>query len=340
MYVVNYEFACDDLGQCCSREALFAVDKFEMKLDQAARAAWLSYVGGRTQDEIASQLGVSRPGVQRLLALARQEGLVKVRIDHPLSSCMVMSDAILQRFGLEFCDVVPADPNATENSAHYLAIAGAERLFRYLDRSEPLTLSLGSGRSVRAMAEALSRIDRPRHRFVSLVGNVARDGSSNRYDGVMVLADKTGGERFLLPAPVVAGSVEEKEAMLGQPLFQAISDVAKQAEAAFIGVGRIDRQATLFQDHFISESELKDLLAREAVGELLGWPLNQHGEVIDCSVTRRITSLPLGMFRDQSLVALAGGHSKGPAILAALRGGWLKGLVTDESAARYIIDNQ
>lgn len=321
-----------------NREWPGLVDKFDLKLDQAARAAWLSYVGGRTQDEIASQLGVSRPGVQRLLALARQEGLVKVHIDHPLANCMVMSDAILKHFALDFCDVVPAEPGTTDSGSHYLAVAGAERLFRYLDHAEPLTLSLGTGRVVRATVEAMSRIDRPQHRFVSLVGNVARDGSSNRYDGVMVLADKTGGERFLLPAPVVAGSVEEKAALLSQRLFQAIAEVAKQSEAAFIGVGRIDRRATLFQDHFISEAELEELLDLEAVGELLGWPLNQAGEVIDCSITRRVTSLPLEMFRDQSLVALAGGLDKGPAILAALRGGWLKGLVTDENAARYIVD--
>lgn len=315
------------------------MDKFELKLDQAARAAWLSYVGGCTQDEIASQLGVSRPGVQRLLALARQEGLVKVHIDHPLSNCMVMSDAILKHFALDFCDVVPAEPGITDSGSNYLAVAGAERLLRYLDHTEPLTLSLGTGRVVRATVEAMSRIDRPQHRFVSLVGNVARDGSSNRYDGVMVLADKAGGQRFLLPAPVVAGSVEEKAALLSQRLFQAIAEVAKQSEAAFIGVGRIDRQATLFQDHFISEAELEELLDLEAVGELLGWPLNQAGEVIDCSITRRVTSLPLEMFRDQSLVALAGGLDKGPAILAALRGGWLKGLVTDENAAHYIVDH-
>lgn len=318
---------------------LALVDKFELKRDQAARAAWLSYVGGRTQDEIASQLGVSRPGVQRLLALARQEGLVKVHIDHPLSHCMVMSDAILERFALDFCDVVPADPGAIDSGAHYLAVAGAERLARLVDRPEPLTLSLGTGRSVRATVEALSRIDRPRHRFVSLVGNMARDGSSNRYDGVMVLADKTGGERFLLPAPVVAGTVEEKHALLGQRLFQAIAEVAKEAEAGFIGIGRIDRQATLFQDHFISEAELRELLDLEAVGELLGWPMNQAGELIDCSITRRVTSLPLEMLRGQPLVALAGGLDKGPAILAALRGGWLKGLVTDENAARYIVEH-
>lgn len=314
------------------------MDKFEVKLDQAARAAWMSFVGGMTQDEIAQQLGVSRPGVQRLLALARQEGLIKVRIDHPVAACMAMSSVIREQFGLDFCDVVPAEPEAADGAAHYLAVAGAERIARLVDRSEPLTLALGTGRSIRATVEAISRIERPQHRFVSLVGNVARDGSSNRYDGVMVLADKTGGERFLLPAPVVAGTVEEKEAMQQQRLFQSVAEVAREAETGYIGIGKIDRQATLFQDHFISEGELDELLALEAVGELLGWPMNARGEVIDCSTSRRITSLPLEMLAGQPLVALAGGHGKAPAILAALRGGWLKGLVTDEVAARFIVE--
>ena len=314
------------------------MDKFELKLDQAARAAWLSYVGGRTQDEIASQMGVSRPGVQRLLALARQEGLVKVHIDHPLANCMAMADALVSRFGLDFCDVVPSDPERSDNSSAFLALAGAERLLRYVDRAEPLTLSLGTGRAIRATVESLSRMERPQHRFVSLVGNVARDGSANRYDGVMVLADKTDAERFLLPAPVVAGSVTEKQALLAQPLVQAVTRVAMEAEAGFIGIGRIDPQATLFQDHFISEAELKELLEAGAVGELLGWPLSADGELVDCPITQRVTSLPLDMLEGQVLIGLAGGRDKGPAILAALRGGWLQGLITDEQAARFIIE--
>lgn len=309
-----------------------------MKLDQAARAAWMSYVGGITQDEIATQLGVSRPGVQRLLALARQEGLIKVHIDHPIASCMAMSSAIRDRFGLDFCDVVPAEASAPESAASYLAVAGAERVSRLVERTEPLTLSLGTGRSVRATVESVSRVDRPQHRFVSLVGNVARDGSSNRYDGVMVLADKTGGQCFLLPSPVVASSVTEKASLQQQPLLQAITQVAVEAEAAFIGVGKIDRRATLFQDHFISEAELDELLGMHAVGELLGWPMTADGEVIDCSITRRVTSLPLEKFHHQPVVALAGGLAKVPAILAALRGGWLNGLVTDQVAAREIVE--
>lgn len=120
------------------------MDKFEVKLDQAARAAWMSYVGGITQDEIAQQLGVSRPGVQRLLALARQEGLVKVRIDHPIAAYMAMGDAIREHFDLDFCDVVPAEAEGANGVAHYLAVAGAERMARLVERHKPLTLALGT----------------------------------------------------------------------------------------------------------------------------------------------------------------------------------------------------
>ncbi|PSN17346.1 hypothetical protein C7271_18185, partial [filamentous cyanobacterium CCP5] len=54
------------------------------KLDQAAHAAWLYYIAGNTQEEIATKLNVSRQAAQRLVALAVSEKLIKVRLDHPL----------------------------------------------------------------------------------------------------------------------------------------------------------------------------------------------------------------------------------------------------------------
>ena len=85
------------------------------RLDGAARAGWLYYIAGNTQDEIARKLGVSRQTAQRLVSLAVTERLVKVRFDHPLGRCLELSDRLRARFGLEHCEVVPADP--TSNSA-------------------------------------------------------------------------------------------------------------------------------------------------------------------------------------------------------------------------------
>ena len=58
------------------------------RLDEAARAGWLYYIAGNTQDQIASKLGISRQTAQRLVSLAVSEGLIKVRVDHPIANCL------------------------------------------------------------------------------------------------------------------------------------------------------------------------------------------------------------------------------------------------------------
>ena len=73
----------------------------------AARAAWLSYVGGYTQEEIAQRLGVSRVKVNRLIAEAGEAGLVRVFIEGTAAECVALEDAIAMRWGLDFCTVVP-----------------------------------------------------------------------------------------------------------------------------------------------------------------------------------------------------------------------------------------
>ena len=57
-----------------------------IRLDEAARAGWLYYIAGNTQDEIASKLGVSRQTAQRLVSLAVSRRLIKVRLDHPIAN--------------------------------------------------------------------------------------------------------------------------------------------------------------------------------------------------------------------------------------------------------------
>ncbi len=62
------------------------------RLDDAARAGWLYYIAGNTQDEIARKLGVSRQTAQRLVSLAVSEKLIKVRLDHPIAHCLELSE--------------------------------------------------------------------------------------------------------------------------------------------------------------------------------------------------------------------------------------------------------
>ena len=76
------------------------------------RAAWLYYIEGLTQAEIASRLRLTRLRVNRLLAVARESGLVSIAINSRLQSCMKLERALVRGFGLRDAIVVPtaADP--------------------------------------------------------------------------------------------------------------------------------------------------------------------------------------------------------------------------------------
>ena len=132
-------------------------DKASKRLDDAARAAWLYYISGKTQDEIAQIMGVSRQSAQRLVSLAMSSGLVKVRIDHPISRCLSLARKLREQLGLAYCDVVPTLPG-DGGSLGSVANATADVIERWLSSDSPIVMGLGTGRTLRAAIEQLPRI--------------------------------------------------------------------------------------------------------------------------------------------------------------------------------------
>ena len=86
------------------------IEQETSRLDEAARAGWLYYIAGNTQDEIARKLGVSRQTAQRLVSLSISEKLIKVRLDHPIANCLELAERVKQKYAIDFCEVVPSDP--------------------------------------------------------------------------------------------------------------------------------------------------------------------------------------------------------------------------------------
>ena len=314
------------------------MDQADRKRDQAARAAWLSYVSGLTQDEIARRLGVSRMAAQRLLAFAAQEGMVKVRIDHPIAACMELGERIARRHGLRFCEVVPADPMAPgQANLPALAIAGATWIERLVDTEEALVIGVGNGRSVRAAVEEMATSPRPQHRVVSVTGNIARDSSYNPFDVVMRLGDRLSAQRFLMPAPLIAETAEDRRVLEGQKPFREIMALAARADAILIGIGQLDGTAPVLQDKVISRDEYEVLRRAGAIGEVLGNFLDAEGRILDSPLRDRVIGLSLDAVAQRPAVAIAGGTVKVPTIHDVLKRGMLQGLITDETAASALV---
>jgi DNA-binding transcriptional regulator LsrR (DeoR family) len=306
------------------------------RLDDAARAGWLYFIAGHTQDEIAKMLQVSRASAQRLVSLCLAERLITFRLEHPIAACMELAFRLKERFDLAHSEVVPADPAAP------LSTAGiAERCANLLEstlRSEtPVIVALGTGRAVRAAVERVSPIDRPNHQIVSLVGNISADGSASFFDTVGRLADRTGARHYPMPLPFLMSSEDERNRMVRIDPIARVKAVAAKADLRLIGVGQMDQKAQVHVDGFVTRDELFEMMRLGAIGEITGWAYDSKGRLIKGGTNRRLTSVPPQVPAKAATIAAAVGQAKVPAIKAALAGRLVNGLITDETTARAVL---
>ncbi len=309
----------------------------EEKLELAVRAAWLYHVAGNTQHEIARKLQISRPTAQRLVAFAFERGLIKVRVNHKVASCLELAIALRQRYNLSVCDVVPVNDDSGDQILRKIAVAAAPVMESYLNDVQPKIIALGSGQTLKAVVGELNMLARPQHRLLSLVGAIARDGSSNPYDVALQAAEKIGAKCFLIPAPLLADSPEERKQWCHHRLYRIVEELSNQIDVAFVGIGDMRLGCPLHRDGFLTGDEVTELMEAGAVGEFLGWAFNEAGELVHASTQQRVTSIQLRKPPKKPVIAWAGGERKAPAVVGALRGQWINGLVTDERCARLIL---
>ncbi|RLQ88025.1 sugar-binding transcriptional regulator [Notoacmeibacter ruber] len=312
--------------------------KRDTSIDEAARAGWLYYVAGKTQDQIATQLGVSRQRAQRLVSRAVSEGLVKVRIDHPIGECMELARQLAARYDLRYAEVAPTDLDAP-NSLVGLATQAAAAMEYWLRKPEPLTIAVGTGRSLKAMIEQLSPIQCPQHKLVSLTGNVRPDGAAAVYNVIFTLNDILSVNAYPMPLPVIASSAEERQMLLAQKTVAHTMKLAAQSDVAFVGVGELDERAPLMVEGMVTADELSDLRAQGIVGEMLGWVFDRDGRLVENALNARVASSPIPDRETCLVIGVANGERKLGAIRAALVGRLVNGMMTDESTARALLQD-
>jgi DNA-binding transcriptional regulator LsrR (DeoR family) len=306
------------------------------RLDEAARAGWLYYIAGKTQDDIARILNVSRPTAQRLVSLCRAEGLITFRVNHAISECMSLASALRDRYGLVHCDVVPSD-GSDETSFAGVAEAASIAIERMLRATGPLVMGLGTGRSMRASVARVAPLSRPLHRLVSLVGTISPDGSASRFNAPEHLAELTGAQHFPMPLPMHATTPAQREQLLALDPVRRVFAMAHDADAWFSGLSQFDNDAVLYRDGFISRDELLELMRLGAVGENLGWAFDADGRILTEGPNTRITSVPPSPGSDKLRICVAHGAAKVVALHAALNGRIVNGVVTDEATARGLL---
>jgi DNA-binding transcriptional regulator LsrR (DeoR family) len=302
-----------------------------------ARLARRSYLDGRTQGEIATEFGLSRPKVQRLLDRARATGVVDIHIEGPLGLDLDLEAEIVATFGLTDAIVSPAHLGG-DSQRGAVARSAAGYLARRLRDGSIVAVSHG-----RDIGE-VPRFFRPPAPidcvFASAMGGSPRvDAPTNPNEICRALAERSGGRAESLFAPAYVESPEVRDALLEQEAVAHALEVASRADVALVGIGGTDDGCTMVRSGCLSLDEIASLRDKGAVGDVLGNYVDIDGEVVDAPHSGRLIGLSIDGIRDvETVVAAVTGDEKPLAIYGVLKAGIIDVLIVDEINARALID--
>ncbi len=323
--------------------------------EQIVRAAWLYHVAGNTQEQTADLLGISRVKVNRLLAEARESGIVKLSIEHRFARMMELEENIRRRYSLSLCRTTPplmsyttsrkALPSRARLAAESpiarraVGIVAADLLRERLQADESCVVGVGWGRTTAEVANHLFGITKPKAKFVSAMGSLTRTSAANLFEVVYQFAERTGGEGHFLPVPFIVNTIADRQIFMSQRIFKETLALAEQAHFYMVTFGPCDEHSLLFKHRYLSGIELQDLKRAGAVCDCMGKFFDADGQVVSSDVNQRTLAVDLEHLYNREVILLCAGREKLQAVKGLLRAGFVKGLIIDGDTALWLSEN-
>lgn len=293
------------------------------------------FLDGSSQQDVAAALNTSRSNVSRMLAAARRQGIVEIRIVDTARRRHDLEESLRSRFGL-------SDSHVAAFEAGFSPSAGVARLSSQwlLDTvKEHQRVALSWGTALQAMVWETTATRSYDVEVVQLVGGLSSvDAEVTGQELVRELATRLGARYRYLHAPALVTNEQALSAFLGERSVAIALDAAKRADIALVGIGTYgDGSSAAIIDAMALDAQAKaELDALAPAGDICARYYDINGRPITASgVHDRVLAVGLDdLRRIPTVVGVTSGRVKAPGLLGALRGGYLDVLVCDESAAR------
>ncbi len=303
-----------------------------------SRILMMYYIEDKSQAEIGQELGLSTAKINRLLKQARNQGFVEISIHTPFQHLLMLEKELETVTGLKHAVVVPKlgdNPKALIQSVgHAAAVFFLEHL------RDGDIVCMGGGTTLSAMVESIQTDQKYDITVVPASGGVQGRHDTDVNNLVADLATKLGGKSLSLHAPAFTDSPKERESLLALRQVREVLDLSDRAQIAVVGIGAI-RPATvsLFQFASLSPEDIAAVTEnRQAAGEMLMHVLDRQGRPVSSVLNQRIVGLELETLKKIPLtIGVAATQNKVTPIIAALKGGFLKVLITDEETAKEVL---
>lgn len=302
----------------------------------ATRAAWLYFVGGLTQAQIGKKLGVNRIRVNRLLAFARDEGLVQINITGRLAGCIALEQRLRTTYGLKDAIVVPTPPDQALVPQVIATAAGAALAERLKDG---MSVGVGWGRTLRLSLQSVPRRPMKRLSVVSLLGGLTRGAAMNPHETASHLADLVDAQCYYVAAPALTDTESSRNVLMAQPMLREVFEQGSRVDLAFLSVGELNYTNTMSRVGLLSRTDVDELIEAGAVGDICAHWIDREGRLVDHPLNSRVVALPPDRLRGIPCVMIAsGGRAKTAVLRGVLKGGMVGVVITDEQAAKTVLD--
>lgn len=304
----------------------------------AVKAAKLYFEEEKTQEEVARILMLTRWKVGRLLARAKAQGIVRIEIVHPQARRLSVERSVREKFGLSDAVVVPSHPEESESEIRMRVAAAAAE---YLTALRPAVriLGLSWGRTLQDVANALKVGWGVKVHVVQINGGVSvNKQSSHAVTTALAIATRASGTATLLPSPTILQDASIKNAIMSDCNVAAVLDAAKSADTYLYSAGTVDLNSVLVESGYISPDEIKTLVDKGAVGDVVGRFIDAEGAIVDRALDLRTVGIEIGDLKlAPRAIAVIAGRSKHGVCHAVVTAGLCSVLITDEVTARHLL---
>ncbi len=311
----------------------------DQRLALLARVASLYYEDGMNQNEVAAVLGYSRSHISRMLAEARKEGIVEIHVHHPLERVAALEQRLADQFGLQEVRVLKSSGVPYSQMLRRLGALAAGLLAQKISPNSILGISWGT--ALFEVSNMLAPIDYPEVKVVQLIGSAtSRDHQVDGPGLARAFSLQFGGQYYTLPAPWLVGDKQIRDALMKERRMQEALALTKKVDIALVGIGTVDpRLSSLVRAGYLSIDEAEQIQAMGAVGDVCGHYFDIQGNLMEIPVAGYAFGTEAETLRKISLsIGVAGGAVKAPGILGALRSKLVNSLVTDDAAARIVLE--
>ncbi len=310
----------------------------EVRESILAEIATLYYVDRLSQEQIARQISRSVSTVSRLLNKAKESEIVEVRVRDPVPVVPELQTALVQRFGLRLARVLRTPPGGPQQLLPQLGNLAARYLTILL--ADNVVISVGWGRS---LYEVIRAVNPGRHRGIRVAQALGSLGSRqpeiDNYLMTRLLAERVNGTPHFLPAPMIVESQHVRDTLATDSQLRETLDLGRRSDIALLGIGMADPEHSgVYRAGYIDSEALKRIQRSGAIGDIMVEFFDVYGRIHETEMSARVMGMRLADLRQvPSIVVVAGGIAKAPAILGALRTGVIHVLVTDDATARCIL---